>query len=122
MEALETGNDDVAALVPRISELDKKRRELEAKLPATETPIVELHPHAAKRYKAKVEEIQEALTRGDAAAHEAISLVRGMITKITVEPTLSSPSLVLYGELGALFRGASTGAVSSGDVGCGDRI
>jgi hypothetical protein len=50
------------------------------------TPVT-LHPNAAERYRGKVAQIHEALTKGDAASLEAISILRELIDHIEVTPT-----------------------------------
>jgi len=68
-------------MVKKIVELEAKQVELERKLPLAKEDVIAFHPHAALRYRAKVEQIQEALTKGDSAAHEAIQIVRELITE-----------------------------------------
>ena len=43
--------------------------------------------HAADRYRSKVAQIHEALTKGDAASREAITVLRELIDHILVTPT-----------------------------------
>ena len=53
----------------------RRRRELEEKLPLAEkATITVMHPAAARRYRQQVEEIQTALTTGNAAGHVAVAL------------------------------------------------
>ena len=68
-------------MVKKIVELEAKQVELERKLPLAKEDVIAFHPHAALRYRPKVEQIQEALTKGDSAAHEAIQIVRELITR-----------------------------------------
>lgn len=83
MESIETGEGELSELLPRQKELVAKRRVLEARLPDKGT-VVALHPNIAARYKQMVDNIQATLARGDAHAHEAVTLVRSLITKIVV--------------------------------------
>ena len=46
-----------------------------------------IHPQASERYRAKVAQIHEALTKGDAASREAIAILRDLIDYIEVRPT-----------------------------------
>jgi site-specific DNA recombinase len=67
--------------------------------------IVSLHPQAAQRYKQKVAEIHDALSRGDAASAEAVGLVRDLITEIRVMPRGKGEpvALEIVGDLAALM-------------------
>lgn len=121
MEAMLDAHDDVTTYTPRIKELSAKVRELESKMPG-ERVVVTLHPNAADRYKQTVKDIQAALARGDAAAHDAVQLVRGLITKIIVKPEADRMGLEVLGDL-AVLMGARTD-VNAYNVldGCGGRI
>ena len=85
MDAMLDATDDVKNYTPRINELSARVRELEARIP-DKRKVVALHPNIAARYKAMVDNIQATLARGDAHAHEAVTLVRSLITKIVVKP------------------------------------
>jgi hypothetical protein len=67
--------------------------------------VVSLHPHAAARYRQRVAEIHEALSRGNAASVEAIELVRELIGEIRVIPQSKGEPVVLEiaGDLAALM-------------------
>ncbi len=87
IDAIETDSADLGSLIPRLNELEAQCRAIEARMahvPLHE--IVSLHPQAAARYRQKVAEIHDALTRGDAASAEAAALVREMITEIRIIP------------------------------------
>jgi site-specific DNA recombinase len=66
---------------------------------------VSLHPQAAARYRQKVAEIHDALSRGDAASVEAVALVREMIVEIRVIPRGKGEpmGLEIVGDLAALM-------------------
>lgn len=69
---------------------------------------------AANRYRDKVAGIHEALSRGDAAARDAIALVRELISAITVTPGEDGGhSLALDGNLAAMLSGG-TGMATDG--------
>jgi site-specific DNA recombinase len=71
----------------RLVELEAEQEALESRLAIVSAPdLVELHPHAAERYRQKVEDIQTALSDGDAAASEAVALVRELIRRVRVVP------------------------------------
>jgi hypothetical protein len=74
-------------MAPRLNDLSAQRELLEARLALARTSIVELHPQAAERYRQKVVDIHIALAKGDAAAREAVTLVRELIDRIVVHPT-----------------------------------
>ena len=99
--------DDPAMLVPRLNALGGEQRSLEHKLAAQEKnrATIALHPDAAKRYRSKVAEIHTALKKGDAAARDAISLVRELITNIAITPNPDSqePDIQITGNLAALM-------------------
>jgi site-specific DNA recombinase len=122
IEAIETGAAHLDTLIPRLNALEEQRRTIEARMalsPAKE--IVSLHPQAAKRYKEKVAEIHDALSRGDAASADAVGLVRDLITEIRVIPRGKGEpvALEIVGDLAALMateRDANsvTGSVVAG--------
>jgi hypothetical protein len=65
--------------------------------------VVTIHPQAAQRCRAKVAEIQDALTMGDAASQGAVSLVRSMIERIVITPQPNRMDLQVFGELSMLL-------------------
>jgi site-specific DNA recombinase len=97
---------DPRALALRLNELEAERRALLAQMPGRENDAIALHPNAAERYRQKVADVHAALTKGDGASREAITLVRELIERITVEPTPPDqpPKLELLGNLAALMR------------------
>jgi len=119
MESIETGAGELSELLPRQRQLVARRRELEAKLP-DERKTVALHPNIANRYEKMIENIGPTLMRGDAYAHEAVTIVRSMITSIVVRPEPDRMSLEVIGDLAVLFGATSDPANVSG--GCGGRI
>ena len=68
--------------------------------------VVTLHPNAADRYRQKVEQVQAALRRGDAAGLEAVALVRDLIRRVCVIPTAKGEpvGLEIAGDLAALLN------------------
>jgi site-specific DNA recombinase len=96
----------------------RRRRELEAKLPLADKKVVSIHPQAAQSYRAKVEEIQAALTKGDAAGQEAVELVRSMIDRIVITPQPEKMGLEVFGDL-AVLLGNGPGPDNNAIGGCG---
>ena len=114
---------DPRALALRLNDLEAERRALLAQMPlGRETDAIALHPNAAERYRQKVADVHAALTKGDEASREAITLVRELIERITVAPTPPDepPKLELVGNLAALMREPSENGF--GTDGCGGRI
>ena len=85
--AIENGGDP-RSLALRINALEAERRDIEAKLASGPSPdTLAYHPRIAERYRQKVADIHAALSKGDEAAREAVSLVRELIERIIVTPT-----------------------------------
>jgi site-specific DNA recombinase len=85
--AIENGGDP-RSLALRINALEAERRDIEAKLASGPSPdTLAYHPRIAERYRQKVADIHAALSKGDEAAREAVSLVRELIERIVVTPT-----------------------------------
>lgn len=103
--AIEAGGD-AATLVGRLAELERRRREIAGRMPVTDGDAVVLHPQAAERYRQTVAEIHAALTAGDAAGIEAVALVRGLITSITIIPMGRGVpvGIEIAGDLAALLQ------------------
>ena len=79
----------------RLAELEGEQEAAEARLAMANIPdVVVLHPSAAERYRQKVEDIQAALTAGDAAGVEAVALVRELIQRVRVVPTARGAPLI----------------------------
>ncbi len=64
-----------------------------------------MHPNAADRYRQKVEQVQAALKQGDTAGLEAVALVRDLIRRVCVIPTVKGEpvGLEIAGDLAALL-------------------
>ncbi len=91
----------------RLYELETREQVLKSQLALAKGPdVVELHPQAAESYAAKVAEIHAALSRGDAAGHEAIALVRELVTRVRVIPTCrrEAVGLEIAGDLAKLLN------------------
>ena len=93
--AIENGGDP-RSLALRINALEAERRDIEAKLASGQSPdTLAYHPRIAERYRQKVADIHAALSKGDEAAREAVSLVRELIERIVVTPTGTGEPLKL---------------------------
>lgn len=111
---LESGGDP-RALALRLNGLEAERRALLTQVPlGQEGDAIALHPNAAQRYRQKVADVHAALTKGDEASREAITLVRDLIERITVRPTPPDEptKLELVGNLAALLREPSENVIS----------
>jgi hypothetical protein len=107
--AIETG-EAPAALIARLAGLESRQSELRSRMPRSDAHVVALHPHAARRYREKVETLHDALTRGADAHHEAVAMVRELVVRITVIPTPSPQPvrLEVSGDLAALLSREQT--------------
>jgi site-specific DNA recombinase len=104
MDMVVKGIGEQAKLGREMKDLAARERELEATLATARTPTVAtLQPHAARRYRAKVNQILEALTKGDAAVQGAVALVRTMIERILITPRPDRMDLQVFGELSMLL-------------------
>ena len=112
IECKNDGREEARALAARIAVLEEQRREIESRMQRVPGPqVVSLHPQAAARYKHKVAEIHDALSRGDAASAEAVALVRELIIKIRIVPgNKGEPvGLDIVGDLAALMAAEPDG-------------
>lgn len=94
------------ALTARVGDLERARTDLLARSPAPiDDQTLALHPRAAERYHRKVEQIRDALSKGDEAGNAAVRMVRELITKIIVTPTPKGKEmpLVIEGDLAAML-------------------
>ena len=85
--------------------------------------VVELHPQAAESYAAKVAKIHAALSRGDATGHEAIALVRELVTRVRVIPTPRGETvgLEIAGDLAGLLNVNEKGPIGMAKLVAGAR-
>ncbi len=117
--AIEAGGDP-RALAQRLNAVEAERRTILADMPPDDgRAVVALHPHAADRYRAKVEAIQAALTSGSAAAQDAIKAARELIDRLVVTPgPVGAPQRIdLVGNLAALVSADfASGPVDVGTI------
>jgi site-specific DNA recombinase len=81
------GGGEIDDLVQSLATLRQQRECLEAQLSVRKSEVVELHPHAARRYREIIEAFSASLARGGPPAAKAMGLVRSMITRVRVIPT-----------------------------------
>ncbi|MEQ1714377.1 MAG: recombinase family protein, partial [Hyphomicrobium sp.] len=106
MDMVMDGHSDRKTLGRQLAELEAEQDRINAELAAgSDASPVALHPHAADRYRSKVAQIHEALTKGDAASREAITILRELIDHILVTPTErpAPVELRVVGNLAALL-------------------
>jgi hypothetical protein len=115
------GIGEQAELGQRMKDLAARKRELEAALATEKKTVITLHPQAAASYKAKVQAIQDALTKGDAAGQGAVALVRSMIERIVITPQPERMDLQVFGELSWLLgnKPGTDGELADCISGCG---
>ena len=108
----------------RLFELETREQVVKSQLALANGPdVVELHPQAAERYAAKVADIHSALSRGDSAGHEAIALVRELVTRVRVVPTPRGEAigLEIAGDLAALLNVNEEGPIGMAKMVAGAR-
>jgi hypothetical protein len=120
VESIKAGID-AKHLVDEMNKAGDRRKALEAQIRAADQPdVAVLLPNAAARYQQKVIDIQEALTRGDRVALEAVTLVRDMVRQIRVIPEPNGKmGLEVIGDLAALLAGEQDGNHRDFIGGCG---
>ena len=122
LRAIENGawNDSVGK---RLTELEQSKAAAAAELSAANAPMpsVRLHPNAASLYRAKVTDLEAALS-APAVKQEASEALRGLIDRVTLTPDAEAPNglrIELHGDLAMILLLAS-GTQKQGDRG-GDR-
>ena len=114
---------DPKLLVDDLNRALAKREMLEGQLRLAEHPdVTVLHPNAAASYSKKVAQIQAALARGDAAALEAVTLIRGLVREIRITPAPDEMELEVVGDLAVLLEEEQPANKRDFDGGCGGRI
>lgn len=111
------------AMKAELQALEARRVELAQRL--EERPLPSVHPEMAAAYRAKVAALCAGLEEADDrdAAREAI---RGLIDRITLEPTGNQLGIVVSGNLGAMLnlaqnskRPTDFGLLTASNIGCG---
>jgi site-specific DNA recombinase len=91
-----------AGLKDRLLTMETRMAELDAALAAPAPSPVRFHPGLAEAYRKRVGELGEALRDPDMRA-EAMEIIRGLITRVTVTATDVGVTLYLEGALSALI-------------------
>jgi hypothetical protein len=100
------GQGDSKTIMQQMRRLEADQERIEAELAvASRAADVAVHQQAAERYRTKVEQIHEALSKGDDASREAINILRELIDHIRVTPTVrpAPVELQVVGNLAALL-------------------
>jgi site-specific DNA recombinase len=108
----------------RLYELETREQVVKSQLALANGPdVVELHPQAAERYAAKVAEIHSALSRGDSAGHQAVALVRELVTRVRVVSKSKGEAvgLEIAGDLAALLNVNEQGPIGMAKMVAGAR-
>lgn len=92
------------ALLARLSELEAREDELNARLAQAPVGIPDIHPNIADIYARKVARLADALQHAD-ERDEAADAIRGLIEKITLSPGPKRGQInaTLHGELGTIL-------------------
>ena len=106
------------AIAERHRALSDRAETLQRQLDAADSPqVVQLHPRAAERYRELVENLQSALTEGEATASRATAreLLRAIIGTVSVYPEAQPGQYraEIDGDLGPMLAGAGTGERAS---------
>jgi hypothetical protein len=107
VHAIADGQAEGKEIIQSLNQLERQREALEASLGGKAVfDSVEFHPRAADRYRQKVQDIQGALAAGDAAAAEAVTLVRDLIQRVKITPTPRGEpvAMEIAGDLAALLN------------------
>lgn len=91
-----------------LSQIEQRRRELEASIAASDAePVLPaLHPHMATVYREKVERLAAALAHEDEGHREAArSALRGFIDRIEIPA--GDGALLVFGDLGMMLTAAA---------------
>jgi site-specific DNA recombinase len=92
------------ALTDRLGELERKQKDLKARLTEAPQDVPDIHPGIAETFRRRIESLTEALGHPDDAI-EAANALREVIDRIVVIPgeTRKDLSITLQGELGAIL-------------------
>jgi hypothetical protein len=90
------------AMREELESLEARKKDLAGTLASTTTSPVRLHPNLAAVYRAKIEQLREALNK-DATRTEAVGVLRGLIDEIRLVPEEKKLRIHLVGQLAELF-------------------
>ena len=102
-------SDDVDAskrVMRQMTEMEKRKEELEAKLAEAEEPPPLLHPSLAEIYREHLNSLSQALGRPD-TREKAADVIRSLVSAIELTPENGDLAIVLRGDLAAMLSFAS---------------
>ena len=117
VDALASGALPVAAVGPKLTELEEEKRAVADKLAAMETEeVVAMHPKAVETYLAAIDRLAGSLASG--ADKEALAIVRELVDHITVHPREKGAPVVfdIAGRLAALLKPSVGSLVPRGGI------
>jgi site-specific DNA recombinase len=99
------------AMKARMTELERRREEIIARLAQAPQPVPAIHPNMAEAYRRKVDRLVETLDHPE-IRHEAASALRSIIARIVLTPGEKRGQLhaSLHGELPAILDFANDNA------------
>src|SRR5262245_29448351 len=104
VESIKSGIDP-KSLVAEINSAQAKREALESQMRLADHPdVAVLHPNAAASYKRKVCPNPGSPGPRNAAALEAVAVVRGLVREIRITPAADKMELQVLGDLAALLE------------------
>ncbi len=93
----------------RLKTLELEKARLEAEISAAPSPIPRLHPNLAEIYRKKVAELKSAL-QDPAHRDEALTILRGLISSVSVATTEDGFDIEFVGEIAHMIRLPDDGA------------
>jgi site-specific DNA recombinase len=102
-------SDDVDSskrVMRQMTEMEKRKEELEAKLSEAEEPPPLLHPSLAEIYREHLNSLSQALGRPD-TREKAADVIRSLVSAIELTPQNGDLAIVLRGDLAAMLSFAS---------------
>ena len=103
LDAIEDGRYQ-RSMLDRLDELEKQKDRIEARLAKAPPLLPRIHPNVAEIYRAKIQRLEDALSRPD-DAREAAEAMRSLIDKIVLTPGAKRGEVKaeLHGELAAIL-------------------
>jgi hypothetical protein len=102
-------SDDVDAskrVMRQMTEMEKRKEELEATLAEAEEPPPLLHPSLAEIYRERLNSLSQALGQPD-TREKAADVIRLLVSAIELTPENGDLAIVLSGDLAAMLSFAS---------------
>jgi hypothetical protein len=95
--------------------LERRRAKLAQRLPTAPTPLPRLHPNLAEVYRRKVTELG-AVLRHPEGGGEALSILRGLVDRVTLTPADDQFQVEIEGALAGMLALAQGGAAAVSEV------